>query len=134
MKATLSGLLVLVVLAGFAAPADAQEEEGERDMDATHCVSIRSIDAIDIVDGRNLIFRMRNGDVFRNRLPRQCPGLRRNGTLMYRSSVGQLCSIDIITVLENRGFGFFPGASCGLGMFEPITKDIADELLRSARD
>ncbi|HEX7063287.1 MAG TPA: hypothetical protein VF200_15045 [Woeseiaceae bacterium] len=135
MKPTLSALFALVVLAGFGAPAAAQDEEdGERNMDAIHCVSIRGIDAIDIVDARNLVFRMRNGDVYRNRLPRQCPGLRRNGTLMYRSSVGQLCSIDIITVLENRSFGFFPGASCGLGMFEPITKDIADELLRSARD
>lgn len=134
MKATLCGLFGLVVLAAVAAPAAAQEEEGERNMDATHCVPIRGIDDIDIVDARNLVFRMRNGDVYRNHLPRECPGLRRNGTLMYRSSVGQLCSVDIITVLENRSFGFFPGASCGLGMFEPITEDIADELLRSASD
>ncbi len=134
MKATLSGLLALVVLAGLAAPAAAQDEEDERNMDARHCVYIQAIDGIDIVDARTLIFRMRNGDVYRNRLPRQCPGLRPRVTLMYRSSVGQLCSVDIITVLQDRGFGFFPGASCGLGMFEPITKDIADELLRSGKD
>ncbi len=74
---------------------------------------------------------MRGDEVYRNDLPHSCPGMRRNDTLMYRTSVGQLCNVDIITVLEDWGFGFAPGASCGLGMFHPITEEIADELMRA---
>lgn len=124
---------VLALVLGFAATgaAPAQEEDRDRNMDATHCVRIQSIRDIDIVNSRTLIFRMRGGEIYRNDLPHECPGLRRNDTLMYRSSVGQLCSVDIITVLQDWGFGFAPGASCGLGMFEPITEQIAGELLRS---
>lgn len=134
MKATLPGLLALVLAGMAATPAVPQEMDGERNMEATHCVHIRSLEDIDIVDARNLVFRMRDGSVYRNHLPNACPGLRPRDTLMYRSSAGQLCSVDIITVLEDRGFGFSPGASCGLGMFEPITEAIADELVRSAEN
>jgi hypothetical protein len=108
-------------------PDDAEE----RDLDSEHCVRINDIEKIDIVDADTLVFRMRRGKVYRNELPHRCPGLRPNDTLMYRSSVGQLCSVDVVTVLENWGFGFAPGASCGLGMFEPITAQIADEMVRA---
>lgn len=130
-------LLAMLAAAASAASADTvsgQEDARERNMEAMHCVRIQSIRDIDIVDSRTLIFRMRGGEVYRNALPRECPGLRRNDTLMYRSSVGQLCSVDIVTVLEDWGFGFAPGVSCGLGMFEPITGQIADELLRAAEE
>jgi hypothetical protein len=108
-------------------PDDAEE----RDLDSEHCVRINDIEKIDIIDADTLVFRVRRGKVYRNELPHRCPGLRPNDTLMYRSSVGQLCSVDVVTVLENWGFGFAPGASCGLGMFEPITAQIADEMLRA---
>jgi hypothetical protein len=32
----------------------------------------------------------------RNDLRHRCPGLERNDPLMYRSSVGQLCGIDVL--------------------------------------
>lgn len=112
--------------------AIAEDRREERDTDAAHCVRIVDIDQIDIVDDETLVFRMRNGSVYENDLPHACPGLRKNDTLMYRSSIGRLCSVDIVTVLYDRGFGFSPGASCGLGMFRPISTDIADELMRSS--
>ena len=108
-------------------PDDAEE----RDLDSEHCVRINDIEKIDIVDADTLVFRMRRGKVYKNELPHRCPGLRSNDTLMYRSSVGQLCSVDVVTILEDWGFGFAPGASCGLGMFEPITAQIADEMVRA---
>lgn len=119
----------LMIWLPFAALA--QDEAEERNMDATHCVRIVDVDAIKIVNDETLLFRMRDGTVYENDLPHRCPGLRRNDTLMYRSSVGRLCSVDIVTVLYNRGFGFMPGASCGLGMFSPISEEIADEMLRA---
>lgn len=132
------GLVPLFVLGIAAAAASLAQDEAEepndveeRDLDAEHCVRINDIDEIDIVDGDTLIFRLRGGKVYRNDLPHRCPGLKRNDTLMYRSSIGRLCSVDIVTVLEDWGFGFAPGASCGLGMFHPITEQIADEMLRA---
>jgi hypothetical protein len=135
MQCNRCGLLAIVLLlfsAGAGVAQDDQDDEGarERDMDAIQCVRIRDIEDIDIVDSRTLVFHMRGDKVYENKLPFECPGLRRNDTLMYRASVGQLCNVDIVTVLEDWGFGFSPGASCGLGMFNPITEEIADELMR----
>jgi hypothetical protein len=130
------GILILVCTTSGSASL-AQENAAppeERDLDAEHCVRINDIDDIAIVDSDTLIFRMRGDTVYRNDLPHRCPGLRRNDTLMYRSSVGRLCSVDMVTVLEDWGFGFAPGASCGLGMFHPITEQIADEMLRAEED
>jgi len=136
--ATFARLLALAVVFGVAsigtslAQDDANEtDEDDRDLDSDHCVRINDIDKIDIVDADTLVFRMRGGKVYRNELPHRCPGLRTSDTLMYRASAGRLCSVDVFTVLEDWGFGFAPGASCGLGMFEPITAQIADEMLRA---
>jgi hypothetical protein len=130
-------VLFFLIGTGSAGPSLAQEdaaEQEERDPAAEHCVRINDIDDIEIVDADTLIFRLRGNTVYRNDLPHRCAGLRRNDTLMYRSSVGRLCSVDIVTVLEDWGFGFAPGASCGLGMFHPITEQIADEMLRAEED
>jgi hypothetical protein len=130
-------VLAVLVCAGSVGVVFGQDDvneagdEHERDLDSEHCVRISEIDKIDIVDSDTLIFRLRRGKVYRNELPHRCPGLRPDDTLMYRSSVGRLCSIDVVTVLEDWGFGYAPGASCGLGMFEPITAQIADEMLRT---
>jgi hypothetical protein len=126
----IAGFLAAALCLAAAHDGLAQDDE-ERDMSAVQCLRVIDIDHIDIVDSETLIFRMRGGKVYRNDLPHRCPGLRRNDTLMYRTSVGRLCNVDIITVLEDWGFGFAPGASCGLGMFHPITEEIADELMKA---
>ena len=134
-------LKLLLALAAVAAAGvgSAQEQDGEdrrageRNPDAKHCIRTRSIDQIDIVDSDTLVFRMRGDEVYRNDLPYNCPGLREGDTLMYRTTIGQMCDLDVVTVLEDWGFGFAPGASCGLGMFHPIDEQIADELLQADR-
>jgi hypothetical protein len=138
-RVKVAGLFALAVVLGVAGigtslaqdDADETDDEDQRDLDSEHCLRINDIDKIDIVDADTLVFRLRGGKVYRNELPHRCPGLRSNDTLMYRSSAGRLCSVDVLTVLEDWGFGFAPGASCGLGMFEPITAQIADEMLRA---
>jgi hypothetical protein len=130
-------LLVVLLVGGAGGTSYGQDdtangdESDERDLDSEHCVRINDIEQIQIVDADTLVFRMRGGAVYRNELPHRCPGLRPDDTLMYRSSVGRLCSIDMVTVLEDWGFGYAPGASCGLGMFEPITAQIADEMVKA---
>jgi hypothetical protein len=53
---------------------------------------------------------------------------------MYRTSIGQLCDLDIVTVLDNRGFGFTTGVSCGLGLFYPLTEEEAENLKEELGD
>lgn len=126
-----AGLLAAGLWVAAAGDSLAQDESEGRDMSAVQCLRVNDIDNIDIVSSETLVFRMRGGDVYRNDLPHSCPGMRRNDTLMYRTSVGRLCNVDVVTVLEDWGFGFAPGASCGLGMFHPITEEIADELMEA---
>jgi len=117
-------LLALAPLTGFATE-DADDSAVER------CISLRAIDKTDVVDDNNILFYMRNGDVYLNRLPHRCPGLKRERTFMYRTTMPRLCDVDIITVLDQAGFGFMPGASCGLGRFYPISEDEARMLKES---
>jgi hypothetical protein len=96
--------------------------------DAEHCVNVKFIDHTDVVDDRNILFYMRNGVVYRNALPHTCPGLKFEDAFLYRANIGRVCDLDTITVLNDAGFGFMPGASCGLGMFHPIEKAEIDAL------
>jgi len=126
-RAVRSPLFTAACIAIAAAqPAPAEEKL----IDAEQCLYTRSIDRTRIVDNQNVLFYMRNGDVYLNKLPRECPGLALEDTFMYRTSTSQLCRADVITVLQNIGFGFQPGVSCGLGMFRVIDEPTAEELLR----
>lgn len=93
-----------------------------------HCISLTSIDRTEVVSDYGILFYMRNGDSYLNKLPHRCPGLAIEDAFMYRTSIGQLCDLDIISVLDDMGFGFTPGISCGLGMFHPVTDEEAEAL------
>jgi hypothetical protein len=64
-------------------------------------------------------FVMRDRRVYRVTLPQGCPSLGFEQRFAYQTSLSQLCSTDIITVLYQSG----PtrGASCGLAPFQPVT-------------
>ncbi len=64
-------------------------------------------------------FRTYNRRTYRVTLPAPCPGLRFENAFSYRTSLDQLCSSDIITVLYTSG-GLQQGASCGLAPFQPV--------------
>jgi hypothetical protein len=85
------------------------------------------------VDEDTILFYARNGDVYRNDLPHACPSLEFEDRFMYRTALTQLCDVDVITVLDDVGFGFMPGASCGLGKFQPIGEEEADDLAEQDR-
>lgn len=95
---------------------------------ADRCVDLNWIDHTDIVDDGFILFHMRNKKVYLNVLPHSCPGLKSAGTFMYRIPIMRLCNVDVITVLDHIGGEFYPGASCGLGLFYPIDKKLAKEL------
>ncbi len=80
-------------------------------IDAIRSTHVRSDEVIDFV--------MRDGKVYRNTLDGgRCPSLGFEERFSYRTSIAQLCSVDIITVLQ--GPGLQQGASCGLGKFQQV--------------
>lgn len=92
------------------------------------CVPHRRIDTTSVIDDRTVIFYMRGGEIYENRLDRVCPRLERAGRFSYSVSTGRLCSNDMITVFDP--FDPAPGVSCGLGDFRPILLEEAERLER----
>ena len=80
------------------------------------------------IDDQNIIFHMRGSKVYRNHLPRKCPGLERENRIAYETHGSRLCSIDTITVLEDFGVGLRPGFTCRLGEFVPMSAAEVEEL------
>lgn len=119
-------LLSVWAIAGAAAEPQAAEP-------AKTCLSLWMIEDLDILDNQNLAFRMKNDDYYLNRLPHVCPTLDRTRAIMYRTPLNSLCSMDIITVLENVADGFQPLDSCGLGKFQPATKEEIQSLTKDRK-
>lgn len=90
--------------------------------EAADCIPIRAIRSTNVRDDRSIDFVMNGRKIYRNTLPQSCPSLGFEKRFSYTTSLSQLCSVDIITVLWNTGPGLQPGASCGLGKFQPMEK------------
>ncbi|MGD8359714.1 MAG: DUF6491 family protein [Lysobacterales bacterium] len=132
-------ILTLAVCLTLAGPLAAEEKAMDKSIDLVsgppeQCISLIRIDHTKIIDDQNIVFYMKGGDIYRNHMPYPCGGLRAQDTYMYRTSVNQLCSNDIITPLDQIGIGFSPRASCGLGMFYPVTKDDVAKLKERVKE
>ena len=88
--------------------------------DPVSCVSLNQIRSSRVHDDRTIDFEMTGGRVYRNTLPNRCPGLGAEESFTYETSLSQLCSVDIIYVLDRSGGGVRRGAGCGLGSFVPV--------------
>ena len=88
---------------------------------AVSCVQLNAIRNTEVRDDRTIDFIMNDNKVYRNTLPNSCPSLGFEKRFMYKTSLSQLCSVDIITVLYQSP-GLMRGASCGLGQFQPMAK------------
>ena len=100
---------------------------------ADRCVDLNSVDHTDIIDNGFILFYMRNKKIYLNALPQSCPGLKSADSFMYRVPVMRLCNVDLITVLEHFGGEFYPGPTCGLGLFYPIDRDTAQQLTKRSK-
>jgi hypothetical protein len=83
-----------------------------------NCVQTSRIDQTQVHGDSTIDFVMRDRKVYRNTLPSSCPGLGFNQSILYKTSIDQLCSVDVITVLQSPGL--MRGATCGLGKFQPV--------------
>jgi hypothetical protein len=116
LRARAALLSLAVGAVAVAASAVALADDGG----TRRCVARSSIDRTEIVDDGTILFRMRNGDVYRNVLRHECPTLKSRDQFAYRVNTAQLCSADLITVLERNALGFARGPSCSLGTFAPV--------------
>ena len=128
MQRSVLGLLACAALAGCASkpattdarpdaspvPAAALAAAGKE----VGCVPLQNIRESRVIDDKTIDFILRDGRVLRNTLPYSCPSLGFEKAFSYATSLSQLCSVDIITVIQQGG-GIRTGASCGLGKFVP---------------
>ncbi len=84
-----------------------------------NCVLLQNIRETRVVSDSVIDFYLRDGKVLRNTLPNRCPNLGFERAFTYSTSISQLCSVDVVTVI-NQGAGNRLGASCGLGKFTAI--------------
>lgn len=87
---------------------------------AESCIPLSAIRETIVRDGRTIDFRMTGNRVYRNVLPYSCGSLGFERAFTYSTSQSQLCSTDIIRVLEHSGGGVRPTTACGLGQFQPV--------------
>jgi hypothetical protein len=86
---------------------------------AQSCVPLNELGETQIRDDWTIDF-IGNGRVWRNALSGRCPGLKSNHRISYETSLSQLCSTDIIYVIETAAGDLHRGAACGLGEFMPV--------------
>jgi len=98
------------------------------DREPVNCILASRIDQTKVIDERTVVFYMRGGDVYRNRLSIDCPRLVREKRFSYQLRTNRLCSVDYISVLERWGSSIREGMACGLGLFYPITEEEAEFL------
>ena len=144
MRLTIASLFgLLFVFTAWAQDGDQADEAAgaieDFDREPVNCIMPSRIDRTEVIDERTVLFYMRGGDIYRNRLAYDCPRLVRERRFSYDVRVNRLCNVDSITVLEYWGTSLRRGMACGLGLFYPITEEEAelldiepDEMLENA--
>lgn len=123
MHDVLKPLFAIAVAALVAGPVYGQEDAEARD-----CVNLNRLDDTEVIDDRTILFFLKNDEIYVNRLRNRCHGLEFEESFMYETTTGQLCNLDLITVLRDMGFGFTRGASCALTKFQRISEADAKSL------
>lgn len=105
-------------------PSDANPAAGAPEVkvvgEARSCINRSQIRNTVVRSDRVIDFEMQGGKVYRNTLTSNCPSLGMDRAITYNTSIDQLCSPQIIYVLQNVGGQPRQGAGCGLGKFVPV--------------
>lgn len=118
--------ILLAAAAAWPLAACTEPPEREREIRApaievagepVNCIQTSRIQNTVVHDDYTIDFEMAGDTVYRNTLPNRCFSLGFEERFAHQSTTGQLCSVDIITVLHSDGVR---GASCGLGPFLPV--------------
>jgi hypothetical protein len=103
------------------APATASEKgvpAGTPTGEAVNCIQLSQVRQTHVRSDQVIDFEMSGKRMFRNTLDGACPSLGFEERFSYSVSNGELCSTDLITVLQSAGTR---GATCGLGKFQPVS-------------
>ena len=87
---------------------------------ALNCLSINSLGESRVQDDWTIDFHDHGKQWYRVTFPQRCYGLGTYRSFKYETSLSELCSTDIITVMEFGGPGSGPRGSCGMGVFQPV--------------
>jgi len=127
MTRKLLAVIPLAIGAGVLSFAAQSQESDERPAskappvevlgEPKNCIATSRIRNTVVHDDYTIDFRMNGGEIFRNTLPSRCPQLGFEERFAYEVSVGELCAIDMITVI---GSGAGRGPRCSLGEFVPV--------------
>jgi hypothetical protein len=104
------------------APAVAADDDADTSVAQT-CIRHNQLRRTKVLGERNIVFVTRDGSIYNNELPRQCPSMRRNALLNYAVDGGDMCAGDSFQVLWQVGTNYVPTFVCQLGMFAPISED-----------
>jgi hypothetical protein len=118
---TLSCVAVLAILAGPSLAFDRGAELAaklEPTGEKTDCLMLRNLNIIPVTDSEFLV-RVGLNDYYRTRTNGSCNGATRSfNRLQHKTTIGRLCNLDIVEVIDNST-GQFMGA-CSLGEFEKM--------------
>lgn len=125
-----SAAVLAATLATAAAAQAGGEEAGAEPSEVRACLPHPTIDRTKILNDRNIVFMTRNGTIYNNELPKQCPTLRRNSLVNYPIANGRQCAGDRFQVLWETSPGRYqPSFVCQLGNFRPISESEYDDLV-----
>jgi hypothetical protein len=82
------------------------------------CIDISRIRNRVVHDDYTIDFQLSRGDIYRNTLPNRCSQLGVEKRIAYEASIGRLCSVETISVIQTGAAG--PGTRCSLGKFVPV--------------
>ena len=116
-------IVTALAIAAVAGPGGARDRDQIPEATPTGkpeaCIRTISIRDTHVRSDSVIDFDMGGGKLYRNTLPYACSGLGFEQKFLYSTSIGELCSVDTITVLHDTPGG--PGPTCGLGTFQPVT-------------
>lgn len=105
-------LILVALAAGLASLAAANAEPAKP---RSICIRTTDVDSMSYPDNRTILFKMNHGPikVWRNELPRECPGLKFEQGIAWNIWGGEVCSnMQVFYVLRR-------GTPCMLGTFVP---------------
>lgn len=121
-----TGLAAGFAMMGVSVAASAQELSAaaaerlaayENTGETRSCIGLNRIRSIDPIDDNHFLVELRNREVWLNTTRGRCSGAAQSfNRLQYRTSGTQLCSGQIVEIIDNAT-GMSSGA-CGLGQFE----------------
>jgi len=127
---SITALMIFFCVPLFSGKAMAENKADKYLGESVMCIEVDRIKETRVLDNQTILFEMRGGTFYINRLPIKCMGLMISGGFQYSTSDQKLCRQDSITVIERSSAS---GSTCPLGEFvqfkQKSTLDKAAKLL-----